>query len=490
MKDFLRQRVFGPHYRWWALGIVGLAVFMVTTDAGLLNISLPIIVRYFQADMTLAGWIVLTYALVTGALYLPFGRLADLIGRKKVLARGFLLYSLSSALAGLSQSPSQLIFFRALQAVGSALMMSTTFALVTSLFPPEERGRAMGISGGTVTAIGFTLGPSLGGFLAHTLGWRYIFYVTSLLGVLGAVAVRLILPEEEKGSSEVGRREPFDLVGAAAFTLGLTAFLLALTAGQREGWDARLIRGAFLLALSSLGFFLWWESRSPYPLLDLRLFHNRLFAAGNVARLVSFVATSMNSLIMPFFLQWGLALDPLTAGLYMTSSVLALAVLSPLSGWLSEKMGARLLSSLGLTIMGIAFWMLSLLRPGVSPLDVVLRLALVGVGLGLFQTPNNNSLMSSIPPDRLGVGSSFLSIVRSVGQSVGAALASTLVGASLRTVAGNGQLPDFRTGAASSGDAVLLSAFLQGYQHTYRTAAILSILGVLASLLRGPKKAP
>jgi len=491
MTGALHKKIFGPNYRWWALCIVALAVFIATTDAGLLNISLPVIMSDFNADLALAGWISFIYALVTGSLYLPCGWLSDLVGRKKTFSAGFLLYSLGSFVAGSSQGPGQLIFCRALQAVGSALMMVNTFALVTSLFPVEQRGRAMGISGGTVSAFGFTVGPILGGLITHTLGWRSVFYVTSFLGLVGFVATRLILLEEEKVRPGPQRKRPFDFIGTVVFALGLTSFLLALTTGQKGLWNSSRVRGEFLIAFLSLGLFIWWEGRTRYPLLDLKLFRIRPFVTGNLARLASFVGISMNNLIMPFYLQLGLALDPLRAGLLMTPTALALAVLSPITGWLSDRVNPRLLSSAGLAVKGIALMNLTSLDLGATPFEIVTRLTLLGIGLGLFQTPNNNSLMSSIPQNRLGVGSSFLSMVRSFGQSVGAALATTIVSTSLLAVSGQTSLRSLED-AGLQEDSLILSAFMQGYRYVYLTAGFVCLAGAVASAMpdwRGKRKA-
>jgi len=483
MKRFIHNKIFGPNYRWWALCVVALAVFMVTTDQGLLAISLPVIMTEFHADMALAGWIALIYALVTGSLYLPCGRLSDLVGRKRIISVGFLFYSISSVIAGFSQGPGQLIFFRALQAVGSALMMANTFALTTSLFPAEERGRAMGISGGLVAALGFTLGPVLGGLITHTLGWRYIFYVTSLLGLIGFTTARILLFEEKTITSDPEAREPFDLTGAVTFALGLSFFLLALTTGQKGVWNSFMVQAEFLIAFSSLGFFLWWEAHTRYPLLDLKLFRIVPFAVGNVARLASFIAFSMNELMMPFFLQLGLALNPLRAGFLMTPTALALAVLSPFTGWLSDRIGTRHLVSAGLAIKGVAFVLLSFLGLSASPLDVVLRLGLLGIGLGIFQTPNNNSLMGSIPGNRLGVASSFISIVRSVGRSVGTAFATAIVSGSLLSVTGQTALQNLWTSSNPGANSVLMSAFMQGYRYTFMIAGLFCLAGMLGSLM-------
>ena len=437
-----------------------------------------------DADVATAGWIILIYTLVTGALYLPGGKLADLAGRKKVFVAGFLLYTVNSALAGFCQGAGQLIFFRAVQGIGSALMVGNTFAMVTALFPPEERGRALGISGGTSSALGFTLGPVLGGLVTHTFGWRYIFFITSFLGLLGSVAAVLVLRDEAPRPAE-RRAESFDFTGAGVFALGLSAFFLAMTSGQRELWRP-LVWGEVALALSSLAFFIWWESRARHPLLDLKLFRIRAFVAGNVARAADFVSAGMHNLVMPLFLQLALGLNPFRAGLLMTPTPLMLALLSPVAGRFSERMSPRLLSALGLAIMGVSLISVGFLRLGATQTEIIARLAFLGLGVGLYQTPNNHSLMSSIPENRLGVASSFISMIRSVGQSVGTAIATAILSAMLLSMAGETSLQALRS--ETRPDTSLLAAFMLGYRYVYFTAALVCFAGAAASLIGEGKK--
>jgi EmrB/QacA subfamily drug resistance transporter len=488
MTNRLRQIVFGPNHRWWALSVPALATFMVTTDAGLLSISLPVIVAEFRTDIAMGGWLPFVYALVTGSLYLPCGRLSDLFGRKSTLGAGFLIYTLTALMAGFSQNIGWLIFFRGLQSAGSALMMANTFALVTALFSPAERGRAMGISGGMISALGFVAGPALGGLITYTWGWRSVFYVSFGLGIVGLLGTRFILRDEKAGADAAKTKAPYDYFGTATFALSLAALLLALTTGQKGLWHTALVRAEFAGAALSLACFIWWEGRTRHPLLDLGLFRIRLFAAGNLARLTSFVSVSMNQLLMPFFLQLGLGIDTLRAGMMMATASVGLAVLSPLTGWLSDRIGARLLSSAGLALMGVSFLSLGFLDLGASSTAIALRLGLLGIGLGLFQTPNNNSLMSSIPRDRLGVGSSFLSIVRSLGLSIGVATASAIVTSRLVAATGQTSLDALRSAGPATHSAPLLSAFMQGYRHTCIVAAVICFVGALAAGIGGGKK--
>jgi EmrB/QacA subfamily drug resistance transporter len=472
-----------PRNRWLSLSVASLATLIVTADSGQLSIALPAIITEFNADLTLAGWIALVYALVTASLYLPCGRLSDLFGVGKLFLAGFALYSASSLAAGLSQSAGQLIFLRALQAGGAALVMANNFALVTALFPPQERGRAMGIAGGTISAMGYTLGPVLGGLLTYGLGWRSNFYLSAMLALAALGAARLLLPPESfKGSSAT--REPFDFAGALAFALGISLLLFALTAVQKGAWQGSLVGAASLGGVGALGFFIWRERRLSFPLLDLKLFRIPAFTLGNTARWISFIAMSVNNLLMPFYLQSATGLDPLRAGFLVAPTPLAMALLAPLTGWMSERFVPERLCALGLAIAGASLAFLGFLSPRASSLEVAFGLGLLGVGMGLFQTPNNNLLMSSVPRERLGVGSSFLSIVRSLGYSVGAALAAAIVSARLVGATGQSSLQVIGGQAGFESGSPVLAAFLQGYRYAYLTAAILCLVGAVVSAVR------
>jgi EmrB/QacA subfamily drug resistance transporter len=473
---------FASPERWWALSVVALATFMVTMDTGLLSISLPVIVTELQADLSLAGWLFLVYALVTAALYLPCGRLSDLLGRKKVFTIGFLIYAISALAAGASTNGGQLIFLRAVQAAGSALVMVNSFALLTTLFSPEERGRAMGLAGGTVSALGYTLGPVIGGILTHGFGWRSIFYLTAVMSFVGCFAALRFIHEEPIDPPPDNQRQPFDIIGSVMFALALAALIVALASGQKGAWHTISVRAELASGLFLLCGFIWWETRCRYPALDLSLFRVRAFSFGNVARLISFVVISMSNLIMPFFLQLAMSADPMRAGMLVAPTPLCLALLSPLSGWLSEKLGARSLSAAGLALMGVAFFALSSLTARATDVDVALRLGLLGIGFGFFQTPNNYALMSSLPQERVGVGSSFLAIVRSVGNSMGAALGTTILSAHLIAVSGQTSLENLKAMITNT-DSQVLEAFLNGFYSTCWCGVALCLVGALVCLV-------
>jgi EmrB/QacA subfamily drug resistance transporter len=467
--------------RWWSLSVASLATLIVTADTGQLSIAMPVIIKELNADLALASWVALVYALVTASLYLPCGRLSDLLGVGRLFLAGFILYSISSLLAGASQGAAQLIFFRALQAAGSALIMANNFALVTALFPPSERGRAMGIAGGTISALGYTLGPVLGGLLTHAFGWRSNFILSATLAMVGFGAARILLPAESfKGSG--AKKEPFDFAGAASFGLSISSLLFALAFAQRGEWRSFSVGVATLTGFIALVFFIRREKSVGFPLLDLNLFRIAAFTLGNAARWFSFLTMSISNLLMPFYLQLAMGLDPLRAGFLVAPTPLAMALLAPVTGWMSERFAAERLCAVGLTVNGIALVFLSLLGAEASAAEVVLGLAGLGVGMGIFQTPNNNLLMSAVPRHRLGVASSVLSIVRSLGYSIGATLATAIVSYFLLQSTGKTSLQNLGVGSEMGSDPSALAAFLTGYRFSYWIAAAIAFAGAVISL--------
>lgn len=466
--------------RWWSLSVASLATLIVTTDTGQLSIALPVITKEFAADLTLASWLALVYALVTASLYLPCGRLSDLFGLGKLFLGGFVLYAVSSLAAALAGSAGQLIFFRAFQAAGSALIMANNFALVTALFPPEERGRAMGIAGGTISALGYSLGPVVGGLLTHAFGWRANFWLSSALALMGFLAARLLLPPESF-TGNIADRKRFDFLGAASFAAAVSALLLALASAQKGAWGERSVQLSALTGAGALVFFIFWERRANPPLLDLKLFRIPAFTLGNTARWFSFITMSISNLLMPFFLQLVMQLDPLRTGILIAPTAVAMALLAPVTGWMSEKFAPERLCAIGLTVNAGALVYLGVLHPESSFIDLVGALALLGVGMGIFQTPNNNLLMSSVPRHRLGIGSSVLSIVRSLGYSLGATLATVIVIHQLRLATGATSLENLAANPGGA-DSAVLQAFLRGYRQAFFVAAAIALAGAVISL--------
>lgn len=471
---------------WWALATVNIGTFMSTLDASIINITLPTIMADFRASLAVSEWVILSYLLVITGLLLPFGRLADMTGRKKVFRLGFIIFSLGSGLCALSRNPAQLIFFRALQAVGAAMLMSNSFAIITAVFPPQKRGRALGIVG-TVVATGFTIGPSLGGFLVTTFGWRSIFFINIPVGLIGITMTTYIL-NERLISPALGQKKKFDFLGAGLIITGLSALLLGLTSGQSGQWSSPLVIFELVLAAVALPLVPIWEVRTPQPLIDLTLFNNRLFSFGNLAGFLSFLSISANAFLMPFFLQLALGYSPFQAGLMMTPTALTLAVVAPLSGWISDRVDPRILSTLGMAINSCALFWLSLLTAQSSYHDVLIRLILLGLGQGLFQSPNNSSVMGSVPRHSLGIAGGFLSMMRNIGQVVGVAMAGSILSATMVSITGHASLHALHTGDSAIQRANVLVAFMHGMSHAYMVACLICFLGMWTSMVRGKPK--
>ncbi len=490
MLERLGRSMHGPQHKWWALGTVALGTFMSTLDASIVNVSLPSILRHFRTDLATIQWVVLAYLLTITSLLLTFGRLADIWGRKRVYTIGFGVFTVGSLACGLAAAPGQLIFARIVQAIGAAMVQANGLAITNAVFPGKERGRALGING-TVVATGATLGPTIGGVLVGAFGWQSIFLINIPVGIVGIALALAVLEEERISTRRAGAAGRFDPLGALLIAVALITLLLALNRGDRVGWASGQIVGLFAAAAACFAAFIVVERRVVAPLLDLALFKVRAFATGSLAAFCSFLAISANAFLMPFFLQLILGFSPARAGLLLIPTSLTLAVVAPFSGWLSDRFGARILSSLGLAISALALVSLSQLSAGVHYADVLWRLILLGLGSVIFNSPNTAAVFSSIPRDRYGVAGGFLSMVRNSGQVIGVALAGALLVAAIAPVVGQGGLDVLRDGA-SGGETQgpLIGAFVQGVRHAYTLSAALAATGAVVSLLRGTPPAP
>lgn len=485
------ERLFGgENHKWWVLATVGVGVLMATLDASIVNIALPTILEDLNTNLLFVQWVLEAYLLAITVLLLPFGRLSDIVGRKRVYSAGFLIFVLGSGLSGFSRTAEELIAFRVLQAVGAAMILANGFAIVTAVFPPWQRGTALG-SLGTVVAAGFALGPTVGGLLIDSLGWPWIFYVNVPIGIIGTTAAWVILNERVLSGGRRQSPQRFDFAGAVLSVLALLALLMALTLGPEVGWISPLVLllGAAFVLLTAAFFVV--EARLEQPLVDLSLFRRRTFTAGNVAGIMAFLAISANAFLMPFYLQLVQGYSPLQAGLLLTPTALVLAVVAPISGWLSDRIGARILSSVGLAINGVALLLLGSLSVDASYTQVLYWLLLLGFGQGMFQAPNNSSVMGDVPRDRLGIGSGILSMVRNLGQVVGLAVSASFLLGSLATVGGPSSLGAIELGTLpSKTNPELLSAFMVGFHDAYLAATGFAAVGVVASLVRAPRAAP
>ncbi len=458
----IKQR---PYYKWIVFAVVATGTFMATLDSSIVNVALPTISKAFGAGKGQLQWAVTAYLLTISSLLLAFGRLGDIIGKNKVYAAGFLGFILGSALCGAAYNVWQLVAFRVAQAVGAAMLMANAMGLITSVFPASERGRALGTTG-TVVALGSLTGPSLGGVLVGSLGWRAIFYLNIPVGILGFAAAWLFLPKDQ----DIVRNQNFDYAGALLFGGGMTLLLLSLSAGQELGWGSARVLAQLALAVLLLATFLLTEIRVKQPMIDLSLFRNRLFFAGNAAGLLSFMASSFVFYLVPFYLAEILRLPPYQMGLIMTFFPLVLAVVAPLSGWLSDRVGPFLLTTGGMAVSALGLFLLSGISVNSSPLSVAWRLSLLGVGSGMFQSPNNSSVMGTVPPPKLGVAGGVMATIRNLGMVTGVAFSVTFFEAAFTRL-----------------QAVLpwQSAYVQSLSLVFKAAMFIALCGSAVCLVRG-----
>jgi EmrB/QacA subfamily drug resistance transporter len=467
----------GSGYKWTVLLVTTIGAFMAPLDGSIVTIAIPSIAASMMIGLETVVWISLAYLLVLTVLLINAGRLSDIRGRKRSYILGFVIFTAGSVLCGLSRTGLQLVMFRALQGTGAALIASNSPALVTESFQSWERGKALGINAMAVY-VGLMTGPVIGGILVQSFGWRSIFYVNVPIGILVVSLASLKL--KEKRTLSMGER--FDFAGAATLSAALASFLVALTLGGNYGWNSIPILSLLLVTVSAFVLFIYAESRlTHHPTFDLSLFtKNRLFAAANVAALLNYIAVSGVTLMMSIYLQDVQGLQPESAGLFLIAMSVAMALLSPFSGWLSDRLGSRLLSSAGMLIVTVGLLTLSQLSTTSSISDIVLRLTFLGVGFGLFSSPNTRAVMSSVDRSKLGVASGTLSTMRSAGQSIGLAMVGGVIATALPPQA----VLQLFTGLTAQ-NLLAKGDFILGMRNLFLIASAIGAVGTLASLVRG-----
>ncbi len=451
--------------------------FMAPFDGSIVTIAIPSIASSMMIGLETVVWISLAYLLVLTVLLINAGRLADLRGRKRTYILGFIIFTTGSILCGASATGSQLVVFRALQGIGAAFIAANSPAIVTESFQSWERGKALGINAMAVY-VGLTTGPVIGGVLVQSFGWRSIFYVNVPIGIL-VVSLALAKLKERRASS-VGER--FDFAGAVTLSVALASLLAVLTLGGSFGWYSYATLALLVLTVSAFLLFIYAERRlTRYPIFDLSLFtENRLFAAANVAALLNYIAISGVTFMISIYFQDVQGLQPESAGVFLIAMSVAMALLSPPSGWLADRIGSRLLSTVGMVIVTVGLLLLSQLNAASPVGDIVLRLTFLGIGFGLFSSPNTRAVMSSVDGSKLGVASGTLSTMRATGQAVGLALATAVIAT---TIPPQLMLQLF-TGLTTQ-SAIAGGDFIIGMSKVFLIASGISAVGTVASLVRG-----
>ncbi len=452
--------------RYSVLAPIMLGGIMGPIDASIVNVVLPTITGSFGVDISAAQWVPMIYLLTISSLLLFYGRLGDILGYRRVYLSGLSGFVVASGLCGLSPSIHWLIAFRAVQGLAAGMMMAVGLAIITTAFPPTERGKALGINAISISA-GLAIGPSLGGFVTSLLDWRFVFLINIPIGIISLLWGYRVIPDVK------GQPGKLDIPGLAAAFVFLSAVLLFVNRFQSLGLSYANVTVLLVAVLAGIVFFRV-ESKAAQPMLNLSLFRSAAFSLANVSALLNFMSQYVMIFLTPFYLQRVLHYEANGVGLIMTSFPLAVMVVAPLSGTLSDRIGTGALACLGAAICATALFFMSGLTGSARPADLLWRLALFGLGTGIFQSPNTSAVMGSTPRPHLGIASGILATMRNVGMVLGIAIGGGVVYAFVPS-------QFLQTAVWKSTES---AAFVSGLQYAYVVGAVLSGMAAVTSFLR------
>jgi EmrB/QacA subfamily drug resistance transporter len=461
----MRARIFADEYRkWWTLGALSFALFMIMLDNTIVNVALPAIKSDLGIGTSELEWVVTAYALTFAVLLLTGGKLGDLYGRRLIFTIGLVVFTASSLACGLSSSAAELIGARAVQGVGSALMMPATLSIITATFAARERGMAIGIWAG-VSAMALAIGPLLGGLITENISWNWIFFVNVPIGILGVIAAIVIVPES-KDTSHEQRLDPLGLVTSG---IGLLALVYALIEGHNFGWTSARIVGLFLVAALGLAAFVFVESRQRLPLLDLTLFRNGTFTGANIVAILVTLAMFGIFVFFPIYMQTFLGWSPIQSGAALLPWTILIVIFAPIAGKLTDRVGSRWLITGGMTTVALCCIELSTVTVSSSFWHMLPGFVLGGLGMSFVMTPMSAAVMGAAPVDKAGVASGVLNTFRQVGVALGIAIMGAIIT--------NREAAALRAGADPS------HAFVHGLTFGMRVSAAICLGGALAAAL-------
>jgi EmrB/QacA subfamily drug resistance transporter len=458
-----------PH-RWKILPVILLAPFMGSLDGSIVNVALPSIATRLGVGLDGIQWVVSSYLIVISALVLIFGKIADKLGKVRIFEYGFLVFGIGSLLCALSWSLPVLIVARSVQAIGASMFMSSNQGIIATIFPPEERGRALGLLGTTV-AVGTMVGPPLGGIMVDIFNWQSLFLINIPISLFAFLAGIRLLPRDDKA----GSLARFDLAGSGLFVGFIFCMFYFMLSGTQRGWGATAELTSLAVAAGCGILFVLRERRVEDPMIDLSIFRNGFFSISVVCVLLVFVVTFCVTIVQPFFLQNALGLSPSAAGLLLLASPLASGLIAPLSGHLSDKIGAKALTVTGLAIILAALGLMCFLDLGSSLVHVAACLAFFGLGSGVFGSPNTKLIMGHAPRDKLGIAGSINALARNMGMVSGIAFAVALLNGSMSARLGrkvNGFVPENP------------AVFIVGMRTVFLSAAALCAVAIALTLAR------
>jgi EmrB/QacA subfamily drug resistance transporter len=459
----VRARIFADENRkWWTLGAVAFGLFMIMLDNTVVFVALSAIQSDLKISQSELEWVVSGYALTFAVLMLTGGKLADLLGRRRIFIVGLAIFTASSLACGLATGAGFLIGARVVQGVGAALMNPATLSIIVATFPPRQRGTAIGIWVG-ISAMALAIGPLIGGILTEQINWSWIFFINVPVGIAGIIVSRLFITESRDESEE----QRLDLPGLISSAVGLFGLTYALIEGNNYGWSSARILAGFALAVVGLVTFVLLEHRQRVPMLDLSLFKNSTFAGANVTMLLVALAMFGVFFFNSLYLGQVLGYSPIQTGATFLPLTVLIVFVAPIAGRFSDKIGSRWLMGVGLVLLSASLLSFSTLGVDSTFWEIVPGLILGGFGMSLAMTPTTAAAMGSVPVDKAGVGSAVLNSMRQVGGSLGIALMGAIVAASVSVLPTSPEYPD---------------QFVEGYHNALHVAAAIAILGAVVAV--------
>jgi EmrB/QacA subfamily drug resistance transporter len=463
-----------PHYKWWALSTTSLGMLLATINSGTLIIALPNLERSLHTTLLQLVWVILAYMIASTVLVMTAGRLSDLFGRKRAYVSGLLVFALASLGAGFATSGTDLILWRILQGIGGAFLFANTAAIVTDAFPRKQLGLAMGTNT-MVAAVGLTLGPVLGGALV-SISWHWVFWFNVPLALLGALWAGLVVRELAGRDSTRG----MDLPGTVTFIVGLTGLVLGISRGGLSGWNDSIVIASLTAAAVLLPLFVAIERHARAPMLDLAIFRNRMFSAATAAAFINGLSRFALMFVFVFYFQGPQGDDPITAGIKLTPLAIGMLISSPLAGVWADRRGSRALAALGMLVTALALFGMTTLQVHTPYWQSGLWLGLVGIGSGMFNSPNTSAMMGIVPVHRRGIAAG----ARTMLQNTGAVISIAFVLAVITAAVPKAVLFKIFSGLAKGLGPAELNPFIHNMHTALAVLGITSLIGALVSLLR------
>ena len=463
-----------PNYKWWALSCTSLGMLVATINSGTLIIALPDLERALHTSLLQLVWVILVYMIASTVLVLTAGRLSDLFGRKRAYVAGFAIFAAASLGAGFAASGTELILWRVAQGVGGAFLFANAAAIVTDAFPREQLGLAMGTNT-MIAAVGLVIGPVLGGALV-SIDWPWVFWFNVPLGIVGSVWAALNLRVVERADQD----RTLDVTGTLTYVVGLTALVYAISRGGLSGWNDPYVITGLGVAAVLLPLFILIERRHRAPMLDLSIFRDRLFAAASGAAFINGLSRFALLFIFVFYYQGAQGDDPITAGIKLAPMALGMLVSSPLAGIWADRRGSRTLAALGMIVSAGGLAGMTSLQPNSAYWVGALWLAVVGIGSGMFNSPNTAAMMGSVPAARRGIAAG----ARVMLQNTGAVISIAFVMAIITAAVPQPVLFKIFSGVANGLSSAQLAPFIANMHTALWVLAATSVVGAVVSLMR------